>query len=111
MGLVLASLLLSGCASYVWSRPDATPEMRARDEAQCEAEARAVERDYAWSAVPVGGWGWRGPFPPGVTGLDIEQNALRRCMEFRGYHLEKETSQRGQAPTPPGVVGPGKPAP
>ncbi|HET7341496.1 MAG TPA: hypothetical protein VFL90_08540, partial [Methylomirabilota bacterium] len=108
--VALASLLLSGCASYAWYRPDATPEMLARDEAQCEGEARAIERDVAWSRGPLG-WGWRGPYPLGATGLDVEQDALHRCMEYRGYRLEKETSQRGQAPTPPGTVGPAKPAP
>ena len=95
IAIVVAALLMSGCASYVWYRPDATPEMLAADRAQCEAEARAVERDYELGAFPPGWWGFHRPFgSPMATGLQIEQDVIQRCMEFRGYRLEKVASER-----------------
>ena len=36
------ALLLGGCASYAWVKPDATPEVMARDEGSCRA--RSEER-------------------------------------------------------------------
>ncbi len=95
LAVLVITLALSGCATYVWSRPDATPEMLARDRSQCEDEARYAARDYDLTGFRYGGWGWRLPLPPMQSGLQIEQDIFRRCMEFRGYRLEKESSQRG----------------
>jgi hypothetical protein len=92
--VVMTVVALSGCASYVWSRPDATPEMLARDRSECEAEARSIARDYDLSGFPFAGWGWRRPLPI-ESGLQLEQDVIRRCMESRGYRLEKESAQRG----------------
>jgi uncharacterized lipoprotein YajG len=88
--IVVAALLLSGCASYVWYRPGATPEMLAADRAQCEAEAQVMERNYELGAFPPGWWGLHRPFGPTASGLQIEQDVMQRCMESRGYRLEKE---------------------
>jgi len=88
------ALALSGCASYVWSRQYATPEMLARDQGQCQGEARSVARDYDLPGFRYGDPGWRPPVPPPPSGLQIEQQLFGRCMESRGYRLEKETSQR-----------------
>ena len=41
------ALLLGGCASYAWVKPDATPEVMARDDASCRAEARDLAGEYA----------------------------------------------------------------
>jgi PBP1b-binding outer membrane lipoprotein LpoB len=41
------ALLLGGCASYAWIKPDATPEVMARDDASCRAEARDLAGEYA----------------------------------------------------------------
>ena len=94
LAVVVVALVLSGCASYVWSRPDATPEMLARDQGQCQDEARYVARDYDMPGFRYGDPGWRQPLPPPLSGLQIEQQLFGRCMESRGYRLEKETSQR-----------------
>jgi len=91
--LVLA-LALSGCASYVWSRPGTIPEVLARDQSQCQDEARYVARDYDVPGFHYGDPGWRQPLPPPPSGLQVEQAVFGRCMESRGYRLEKETSQR-----------------
>jgi hypothetical protein len=94
VAVLAAVLALSGCASYVWSRPGATPEVLARDQAQCQDEARYVAQDYDRPGFHYGDPGWRQPLPPAPSGLEIEQAHFGRCMESRGYRLEKETSQR-----------------
>jgi hypothetical protein len=93
--VIVAALLVCGCATYVWSRADATPEILARDQSECQEEARYAARGYDLSGFRWGGWARGQPLPPVQSGLEIEQELFRRCMEFRGYRLEKETSQRG----------------
>ena len=92
---VVAALLMSSCASYAWYRPDATPEMLAADRARCEDEAQAAERNYELGAFPPNWGGFHRPFgSPMATGLQIEQEVIQRCMESRGYRLEKAASGR-----------------
>jgi hypothetical protein len=90
--IVAVCLALAGCASYVWYRPDATPEIAARDQTECDYQARYLARDYLLATS----WWWGGgagryrdwPFPP-ESGLAVEQRIFARCMEFKGYRLQK----------------------
>src|SRR2546428_9247794 len=54
------ALLLGGCASYAWVKPDVTAEVRARDEDSCRAEARDLANEYAY-----GGFGAPPLYSPG----------------------------------------------
>src|SRR5689334_18652412 len=53
-------MLLGGCASYAWVKPDATAEMMARDEVACRTEAR----DLATTGYVYGGIGAPWGYPP-----------------------------------------------
>jgi hypothetical protein len=99
IGFTAAALLLGGCASYAWYRPDATPRMAASDERFCRSLASDPVNELAvgaWS--PTAGWGWRpwdgpwrrpwmGPWPDPASELAAEQRVLDRCMRARGYDL------------------------
>lgn len=99
------ALLLSGCATYAWYRPDTPPELAARDQAECYDFARDAARDIAFSAFPrlygpprpwpTLGWpGWYDPYwgPGGdpLWRMDVEQRIHDRCMRSRGYDLQRE---------------------
>ena len=85
------AMLLGGCASYAWVKPDATAEMTARDDAACRAEAR----DLAATGYVYGGVGAPWGYPPwqAVPYADpswqaaAEQRVYDRCMRGRGYDL------------------------
>lgn len=98
VGIALLTAGLSGCASYAWYKPDATPEAMARDQSECSHEARML----AWESEL-----WRGPywaddfdrpsasrrwFPGPDPGwrMEAEQRIADRCMEVRGYRLVKQ---------------------
>lgn len=63
----LAVLLLSGCASAVWTQPGKTTEDRKRDLYECERDAAPLRS----TEVPSKGM-------------------RRRCMESKGWRLEKQ---------------------
>jgi hypothetical protein len=102
--IVTAGLLVAGCASYQWVRPDATAEVAATDERLCRAEARNVVYDVAVSPwAPPLGWGtwdgpWRrpgfGPWPDPSWQLAAEQRVLDRCMRAHGYDLVRVDKPR-----------------
>jgi hypothetical protein len=84
-------MLLGGCASYAWVKPDATPEVTARDDAACRAEARDVAMEYAYGRVGPA-WGYppyQRPYPSVDPGYNAagEQRVYERCMRNRGYDL------------------------
>ena len=110
-GLALAAvgLLLSGCATYTWYRPDTPSDVVAQEETECSALARDAARDIAVSAYPRfygppwpygpyamwPGWGgWGDPFWSSMGGplwrMDVEQRILDTCMRHRGYELQRE---------------------
>jgi len=91
-------MLLGGCASYAWVKPDATAEMAARDEVACRTEAR----DLAATAYIYGGIGAPTGYPPGQQvpypdrswQIVAEQRVFDRCMRDRGYELIR-TDKKG----------------
>jgi len=105
--IALAGLVIvtSGCATYLWYRPDTPPELAARDQAECNDVARDTARDITFNAFPrlywaprpwptLGwpGWGdpsW-GPADDPLWRMDVEQRIEERCMRSRGYDLERE---------------------
>ena len=95
------ALLLGGCASYAWVKPDATREVMARDEASCRAEARDLSSEYAYggAGVPSAGYPpWQGP-PMGPYAdpswrATAEQRVYERCMRGRGYDLVRTDKKR-----------------
>jgi hypothetical protein len=83
-------MLLGGCASYAWVKPDATAEMTARDEATCRAEARDLATGYVYGGIGAP-WGyppWQ-PVPYADPSWQVvaEQRVYDRCMRGRGYEL------------------------
>jgi hypothetical protein len=91
-------ILLGGCASYAWVKPDATVEMTARDEVACRTEAR----DLATTGFVYGGMGAPGGYPPWQQvpypdpswQVVTEQRIFDRCMRSRGYEL-MHTDKKG----------------
>ena len=87
------ALLLGGCASYAWVKPDATAEVTARDEATCRAEARDLGSEYAYGGIGAPGgyppWQrpWAGPYANPSWQVAAEQRVYERCMRGRGYDL------------------------
>src|SRR5205814_7719931 len=53
------AVVLGGCASYAWTKPDITAGVAARDERSCRTEARDLSMQYA-----VGGFGVPWGYPP-----------------------------------------------
>jgi len=94
------ALLLGGCASYAWVKPDATPEVVARDEASCHAEARELSSEYAWggAGAPWGYPPWQrlptGPYADPSWQATAEQRVYERCMRGRGYDLVRIDKKR-----------------
>lgn len=101
--LVAMIVVLAGCATYTWTKPGITPELMARDDTECRAQARDLASEYALAGGPFWGprpwgplWGpigYRDPFwwydDPGWR-LQAEQRVYDRCMAFKGYRLVKE---------------------
>jgi hypothetical protein len=90
---LLGCLALAGCARYAWSKPDTTAEVLARDQIDCDAQARDQARQY-WVNRPRWGPWWRDPFdswtrPDLMTQVDIEQQIFAQCMQYKGYRLVK----------------------
>ena len=83
-------MLLGGCASYAWVKPDATAEMTARDEAACRAEARDLATGFVYGGggAPWGYPPWQPvPYPDPSWQVLAEQRVYDRCMRGRGYEL------------------------
>jgi hypothetical protein len=101
--LLALAVVLAGCATYAWTKPGVTPDLAARDETECRAQARDLATEYAFARGPL--WGPRGgPFGPGMGpgpfwwgapgadpgwNLEVEQRVYDRCMAFKGYELVK----------------------
>jgi hypothetical protein len=89
-------LVLGGCASYTWVKPDVTAEVMARDEQTCRAEAH----DLAGAYVPApGGYSpsrgpWTGPYTDPSWQAAAEQRVYERCMRGRGYDLVRTDRPR-----------------
>ena len=94
------ALLLGGCASYAWVKPDVTAEVRARDEDSCRAEARDLANEYAYGgfgAPPLYSPGprpWMGPAADPSWQAAAEQRVYERCMRGRGYDLVRIDKKR-----------------
>jgi hypothetical protein len=92
--VVLLATLLAGCASYSWYKPNVPPEIAQRDSDDCRRQAAYRVNTELMADDPFW-WGpghrYWGP-PPGipVSGLALEQDAYRRCMNFKGYTLVKD---------------------
>jgi hypothetical protein len=85
-------MLLGGCASYAWVKPDATAEITARDDAACRAEARDLATGYIYGGGGIGApWGyppWQTvPYMDPSRQAMAEQSVYDRCMRGRGYEL------------------------
>jgi hypothetical protein len=90
-------MLLGGCASYAWVKPDATAETAARDEAACRAEARDLATGYVYGGVgaPLGYPPWQpGRYADPSWQAAAEQRMYDRCMRGRGYELMR-TDKKG----------------
>jgi len=87
------ALLLGGCASYAWVKPNVTAEVKAHDEATCRAEARNLTSQYAYGGfgAPFGYSTWRQPWTGPYSDLSwqvaAEEREYERCMRGRGYDL------------------------
>ena len=91
-------MLLAGCASYAWVKPDATTETTARDDAACRIEARNLAATgYVYGAVGAP-WGyppWQAaPYADPSWQAVAEQRVYDQCMRGRGYEL-KRTDKKG----------------
>ena len=96
-------MLLGGCASYAWVKPDATAETTARDEAACRAEARNVAAGYVYGPVAAPGayppwqmvpYGNPGPYANPAWQAGAEQRLYDSCMRSRGYELMRTDKKR-----------------
>jgi len=95
--IVALALMVNGCASaYRWHKADATPETSARDEDSCRSEAHALSFEYAygsatapWNVSPL-----RRPYADPAWQAATEQRILERCMQGRGYQLERVDKAR-----------------
>src|SRR5919109_3596098 len=103
--VIVICVLFAGCATYVWTKPGVAPDLAARDEAECRAQARDLATEYAFARSPYWDprfgvwrpglgpdpfwWGWGGPVPDPTWSLQVEQRVYDRCMAFKGYNLVK----------------------
>ena len=93
-------LLLGGCATYTWVKPDATAELTAKDEETCRAQAHDLTMEYALTSygVPWGAEPWRrpwmGPYGDPSMRAAAEQRVYERCMRERGYNLVRKETTR-----------------
>jgi hypothetical protein len=99
--LLVFAVVLAGCATYAWTKPGVTPDVVARDETECRAQARDLATASVFAPGPFWGPRW-GPWGPGVGpgpfwwgapigdpawSLEVEQRVYDRCMAFKGYEL------------------------
>ncbi len=78
---LLCTVMLAGCAATpTFTKADTTPTQTSRDEYECSREAaEAVKVDRAVSLGVLGPFWW-------IAGTSQrEQEAVRRCMQGRGY--------------------------
>jgi hypothetical protein len=86
-------LLLGGCATYSWVKPNTTAELTAQDEQSCRAQAHDLSMEYALTSygVALGAEPWRrpwmGPYGDPSMRAAAEQRVYERCMRDRGYDL------------------------
>ena len=98
IALAALGVSVSGCASYVWYKPEATPDLVQRDERECNDLASDVAWDYGFWYAPYWGPGFDWPAasprwfggPDPVWRMDAERRIADRCMERKGYRLEKQ---------------------
>jgi hypothetical protein len=104
VAFALLALLVSGCATYTWSRPDTAPDAVARQQAECSTLARGAAEDMTFSALPrfygvatpwpYAGWGawgnpsW-GPVGDPMWRMEAEQRLIDRCMRDHGFELRR----------------------
>ena len=100
LGTATLALVLGGCASYTWVKPDGTAETKTRDEQACRAEAHDLAFAYGvrgpgapWGAPP---WQqpWSGPYADPSWQATAEQRVYERCMRGRGYELVRTDKPR-----------------
>ena len=85
-GVLLAAVVLAGCAPLEWTRPDAAPEQARADAEDCQQRAWRESQLLSYGYGPAYRWGrWRDPFW-GDRYFD-ETRLARFCMEVRGYTL------------------------
>ncbi|MBS1217096.1 MAG: hypothetical protein H6R21_229 [Proteobacteria bacterium] len=92
--------LLGGCAPLEWHKADVTAEIRDRDIAECNVQARgeALRRvPVLYPSEPRTVIDNRGrvvtlnPSRYGDERFSLEQDLLRACMRERGYALQNRT--------------------
>jgi hypothetical protein len=100
IGTTTLVLVLGGCASYTWIKPDGTAEAKARDEQACRAEAHDLAFAYSVRG-PGAPWGvppWQQPGPYAYADPSwqaaAEQRVYERCMRGRGYELVRTDKPR-----------------
>jgi hypothetical protein len=91
---VALTLLLSGCATSSWYRPDVPPEIVQRDSEECRAQAqRRATRELSDDDPFFSGAASRhhriGTPEPMTSGLAVERDVHDRCMRGKGYTLVK----------------------
>ena len=94
------AVVLGGCASYAWTKPDITADVAARDERSCRTEARDLSMQYAVGGFGVP-WGyppwqrpWGGPYGDPSWQAAAEQRVFESCMRGRGYDLVRVDTPR-----------------
>jgi hypothetical protein len=94
MALVAAflTLLVAGCATYVWKKSGASPGQVTEDRQECDRQARLLTDDRELAVPTPGGWRPYDPsrnFPAGR--LAEEQRVFSACMRAKGYVQVKQS--------------------
>lgn len=98
LALFAMPLLLAGCASVAWVRPDTPPAQAQADQAQCQDLAWRDAQYAAWRQPWMPGWGSEGPWGPWRLDPFYEQSRLADfCMRARGYQLVEIPRDDGES--------------
>jgi hypothetical protein len=99
VALTLAlTVATAGCATYAWEKAGTTPTLVEEDTRECQQIAQRIANDYDFWTWGGRAWPGRWPGSPvwspdpyfGPSSFELEQRAVDRCMESKGYRLVKQ---------------------
>ena len=85
--ILLAIVILSGCATTIWVHPEYTPEKWSKDSYECERDARQS-----------------GYFGTGLSGSINFQAFYERCLRSKGWRPQKEVQQASTTAASTGIT-------